>query len=206
MESLLAWLSANADHAYIWIFFLLVLTGLSIPISEDLMLIAAGVLAGTVMPEYTIHLFLAVFLGTYFSDNIAYGLGRFCGSKLCNFGWFKRVFAPENMQFLNQFLHRYGAWTLFFGRFIPFGVRNGIFMTAGFGKMRFVTFMLCDAVACLLFTGLIFFAAYSIGHNYEFLIDSLHVAGLILLGAVVIISGTLLTLFFRKKYAVRTAS
>lgn len=206
MESLLAWLSANADHAHIWIFFLLVLTGLSVPISEDLMLIASGVLAGTVMPERTIHLFLAVFLGTYFSDNIAYGLGRFCGNKLCHFGWFKKILAPERMQSLNRFLDKYGAWTLFFGRFIPFGVRNGIFMTAGFGKMRFSTFMISDAIACLLFTSLIFFSAYYIGHNYESLMDSLHTAGMITLALSFMTSIILLTLFFRKKYAVRIAS
>ncbi len=204
MESLLGWLTAHAEHAYILVFFLLVVTGLSVPISEDVMLVASGVLAATVIPEHTLHLFLAVFLGTYASDNIAYGLGRFFGDKLCRMAWFQKILNPRRLEWLQSFMHRYGTWTLFLGRFIPFGFRNGIFMTAGFGKMPFMKFMLSDGVACLLFTALIFFAAYFVGQNYDKLLNSLHTAGLVSLLIVVIAALLVIGYAVRKKYQVRT--
>ena len=163
VESLAFWLTQHADLAPLWIFGLLLLTGFSIPISEDVMVIASGVLAGSVLPEKKELLFLAVFLGAYFSDWIAYWMGRLLGTRLSRTRWF----SPERRQAVERFVSRYGFSTLFFGRLIPFGVRNSIFMAAGALKMHFGRFLVSDGISCLLFSLTIFSLAFQCGENYS---------------------------------------
>jgi len=202
METLLQWLSLHADNAHFIIFGLLVLTGFSLPISEELMLIATGVLASSVIPDNTIHLFLAGLLGCYFSDCVAYWLGRRMGVKLYNVKWLPFSLTEKRVAKMKWFYDNYGFLTLFVGRFIPFGVRNCIFMTAGIGKMHFGKFAASDAVGCLFFSTLIFALAYSFGKNYEIVSQVMHQSNLIifalfLVGAI----GVGMYFAFRKKTA-----
>lgn len=172
MESWVVWLCELGPYAPLLIFGLLIVTGFSLPVSEDLILLASGALASTLLPHLAVQLFLAAFLGSYFSDCIAFGLGRFFGGK------FQRAKSEKQMGRLSSFYKKYGILTLFVGRLIPFGFRNGIFMTAGAGKMHFRTFLISDGIACLVFSGLLFFLAYSAGKNYESLAQSVQQASL----------------------------
>jgi len=207
IESLLEWLTVHSDQAPYIIFGLLVLTGLSVPISEDAMLIASGVLASTVIPEQTAHLFLGVLLGCYVSDCIAYAIGRFFGDKLSKSRWGIFALSESRVQRLNMFYHRYGFLTMLVGRFIPFGVRNGIFMTAGAGKMPFARFACIDAISCLLFSGFVFFTSYFCAEHFESRgYDALHnlmyYGGIVLLG---IVACSVFVLVVRKYWLKRVA-
>ena len=164
MESLVIWFCEHGPYAPLVIFGLLVVTGFSIPISEDLILLASGALASTVLPQYTIALFFAAFFGSFISDCIAYGLGRAVGIKM----------KSKKMILLASFYKKYGILALFVGRCIPFGIRNGIFMTAGAGKMKFYKFLLTDAIACFFFSLLLFYLGYTCGKNYDALAASVH--------------------------------
>ena len=170
IESMAQWLAIHADHAPLFVFGLLLLAGFSFPISEDILVIASGVMASTVIPEKTVPLFVAVFLGAYFSDWIAYWIGRTLGNKLSKFGPFRRTLSLERRHMVERFFRRYGFLTLFIGRLIPFGVRNSVFMAAGAGKMHFGRFLLADGISCLLFSSVVFFLAFRAGENY----DTLH--------------------------------
>jgi membrane protein DedA with SNARE-associated domain len=203
VESLLEWLSLHADQAHYIIFGLLVVTGLSVPISEDAMLIVSGILASTVIPDHTLHLFLGVFLGCFASDCIAYGLGRHFGKRLTRSRWSFFSLSESRVRRLNVFYKRYGFWTLFVGRFIPFGVRNGIFMTAGAGKMAFSYFALVDGISCLIFSSIVFFASYSCAQNYESVQYFMHHGGRLLLLAVCIAVASFVGLkMWRRRYGV----
>lgn len=166
IESMAQWLSLHADHAPFLVFGLLLLTGFSFPISEDLLVIVSGVLASTVIPEKTIPLFIAVFFGSYFSDWIAYWIGRSLGTRLGRLSLFRRTLSDERRHVVERFFRRYGFLTLFIGRMIPFGIRNSIFMAAGAGKMKFGRFLLGDGLSCLLFSSIVFFLAVRAGENY----------------------------------------
>lgn len=204
MESLLFWLTEHCDQAPLLIFGLLVIAGFSLPISEDLLLIAGGVLASTVMPEKTVALFLAVFLGSYASDIIAYGLGRHFGEKIyC----MKRLGASgqKKLDALRGFYVKYGIWALMIGRCIPFGLRNGIFMTAGAGKMHLGKFLVSDGLACLLFSSTLFYLAYSFGSNFDELSRYIHHGGIIAL-CIALLAGLTLFILARRKRAQKTAT
>ena len=57
---------------------------------------------------------------------------------------------------IENYYTKYGVVTLLIGRFIPFGVRNCLFVTAGIGKMRFWKFISQMASPVLLQTQLFF--------------------------------------------------
>lgn len=175
METLFLLIQDHAPHAHWFIFGLLMLAGLNFPVSEDLLIIISGVLASTLVPENLWKLFFAVFLGAYFSDWIVYWLGRIWGAHLWRLGWFSRLFKPKRLEQIKQYYKKYGILTLLVGRFIPFGVRNCLFATAGMGKMRFSKFLITDGIACLLSNATLFTIAYFCGKNVSYIIRYVNV-------------------------------
>ncbi len=51
-----------------------------------------------------------------------------------------RFYPMKKINKIESYYISHGAKTLFFGRFIPFGVRNIIFLTAGLAEMKFFKF------------------------------------------------------------------
>jgi len=170
MNSLVEIIHAHAHQAHWIVFSLLMLAGVNIPISEDLMIITSGLIAATILPENVWILFAAVFLGSYLSDWIAYWIGRTLGRKMWKFRWFQKTIHPKRLVQAQIFYEKYGFFTLLIGRFIPFGVRNCLFMTAGIGKMHFGKFLISDGIACLLSNSVLFFLTYELGKNYQILL------------------------------------
>jgi membrane-associated protein len=81
------------------------------------------------------------------------------------------MLTQERYDKLAIFYQRYGFRTLLFGRFIPFGVRNGLFITAGMTKMPFLKFITADGLACLISNLTLFTIAYKVGENREVLMS-----------------------------------
>lgn len=164
MEELTQIIQVNIQYAPYIIFGVLLLAGLNIPVSEDAMLFIAALLASQ-HSEYLTPLFIAVYLGAYFSDLICYGLGRTLGPRLFKVRFFANMIPQEKMTKMSAYYQRYGVITLILGRFIPFGVRNALFLTAGLGKMNFIKFALSDLLACTISTISFFSLYYHYGEN-----------------------------------------
>ncbi len=171
MEFFTEFILGNAEHAHYWIFFFLMLAGLNLPISEDLMIIISGTLASTVIPEHTILLFVWTFLGCYLSDWEAYWIGRLLGPKLWEIRWLSKTVRRGQIRKINRFYENYGFLTLMIGRFIPFGVRNCLFITAGMGRMPFPRFLFADGLACFISNLTLFTLAFWSGKNYHLLYE-----------------------------------
>jgi len=164
MEELIQIIQANIQYAHFIIFGALLLAGLNIPVSEDAMLFISALLASN-HPEYLAHLFIGVFLGAYFSDLICYSLGRVVGPKLFEIRFFANMVTPQRITKISAYYQQYGVITLILGRFIPFGVRNALFLTAGLGKMNFIKFALSDLLACTISSISFFSLYYYYGEN-----------------------------------------
>jgi membrane-associated protein len=175
MDFICAFIQEHAFRAHWAVFTLLMLAGLNFPISEDILIILSGFLASTLVPENTWKLYLAVFLGAYLSDWVVYWIGRLWGHRLWRFNWFARLFHPERLKQIERYYAHYGILTLLVGRFIPFGVRNCLFATAGLGKMRFWKFLIADGIACLSSNTSLFALAYFCGKNCTHLVKYLNV-------------------------------
>lgn len=164
MANFLLFLQENIHFAPYVIFGLLLLAGFNLPISEDVMLFTSSILARE-FPQYFYQLFVAVFLGAYFSDLICFVLGWKIGPKILKINFFKSIVSDHLREKISNFYKRYGVWTLIVGRFIPFGVRNGLFLTAGLGKMDPLKFALSDLLACTISSITFFLLYYKLGYE-----------------------------------------
>ncbi len=180
MSHIINFIFANASSAHWIIFGGLILAGFNIPIPEDLMIILSAILAANVVPENIFLLFGAVFLGAYLSDWMVYWLGRFFGIKLWKIKWFKKTIPKRKLAKVKLFYKKYGFFTLFVGRFIPFGVRNCLFLTAGMTKMKFIKFAISDGIACFISNSVLFYIAFNLGKNHITLFNYLKKVNLLI--------------------------
>lgn len=165
MEAVLDYVQQHVQYAPYIIFGLLLLAGFNLPVSEDIMLFTSAILAAK-NPEYAGMLFTGVFLGAYFSDLICYAfMGRYLGPKIFQIKMFSSMVSQEKIDKVNSFYSKYGVVTLILGRFIPFGVRNALFFTAGLGKMNAVKFALSDLLACTISCVTFFYLYYTFGES-----------------------------------------
>jgi len=180
MEPIIDFIVRHAQGAHWLIFGAIILAGLNVPISADLMLIISAVLAATVIPAHAVHLFLAVYLGCVLSAWVAYWLGRVVGPRLLSLRFFSKMLSLERLLKMRHFYDRYGFWTLMVGRFIPFGVRNCLFMSTGMSKLPFVKFVWRDLIACFIWSSCGFYLFYLIGQNYQLIYQKVKVVNLFL--------------------------
>lgn len=186
MESLIGFACENA-HAAHWIFFLLIMiAGLNVPISEDIVLLTGGALASTCLPENALQLFIWLFFACWFSAWEAYWIGRLLGPKLYDIKWFSHILSLKRIERLHYYYEKYGILTFLIGRFIPGGARNALFMTSGLGKMPFHKFILRDLPACLLSVSVLFYLGYLFGQNYHTIIRHFKTYNLIALIIIII--------------------
>ena len=164
MEEVLLYIQENIAYAPYIVFGLFLLAGLNIPISEDALLFICGILAAQ-NPNYLIPLFLAVYLGAYISDLMCYSLWRLLGPKLLNLPYLKKIASEKRRNKLQSFYKRNGLITLVLGRFIPFGFRSALFITAGISKMPFVKFATYDFLAASITCTFFFTLYYSFGRD-----------------------------------------
>jgi membrane protein DedA with SNARE-associated domain len=167
MEQLTEIITQHAHKAHWYIFAAIILAGFNVPFSADLLILAAAVLAATIIPEHTWILFFSILFGCYFSAMCAYWVGRLIGKAMSKRKFFSKLLGKERLSKIKKFYEKYGLWTLVVGRFIPFGVRNCIFMSSGMSKLHFGKFVLMDALACSLWCSLCFYLFYTLGQNYE---------------------------------------
>ena len=115
MDKFFEFVIQTAHLAHWFIFGGIILAGMNIPISADLLVIIASVLAATVVPEHTILLFLSVFLGCYFSAWVAYWIGRKFGPKLMRWRFFQKILSVEKIEKMRIFYEKRGLMALIIG-------------------------------------------------------------------------------------------
>ena len=199
MDSLINWLIEHAPYAHWYIFAAILLAGINIPISVDLLIVGAAFLAATLIPEHVWHLYLSILLGCYFSAWISYWFGRLVGQKLLRFSWFQRLFPQKRRDKIQAFYQKYGFWTLIIGRFIPFGVKNCIFMSSGMSRVPFFRFALWDLPACLIWSAITFYGFFAVGKNIHSLMNHLKIVNITIFIAFGVTVITLLWYKRRKK-------
>lgn len=171
MEELFQYICAHAIYAHYLFFGLLVLTGFNVPISEDLLLLMAGVIANLCIPEQVFHLYIWLFAGCIISGWIAYWLGRLFGQHLYKIPFLKSVVTPSKIHKLQGYYERFGVFAFIIGRFIPCGFRNALFITSGMGRMPFPLFVFRDFVGALIASATL----YTIGYHSATFADELFI-------------------------------
>jgi membrane-associated protein len=183
-------------------FGLLLLAGFNIPVSEDIVFIISASIAATTVPQNTYYIFAGCFLGAYMGDMVAYLVGRYGINKLLDsatlarMGIINREKVEVKIGSMKDYFSRYGGKTLFFGRFVPFGARNMIFMTCGLIRMKLPLFMIIDLCALTCTSLILFSLGYTFGNNYEVIFPYITKYKFIIFGLVVLFVAVLI---IRKK-------
>ncbi len=178
MEKWLEFIHQHAHHAHWYIFGASLLAGMNVPISIDLLMIISAILAATIIPANILKLFLAIFLGCLFSAWIAYWLGRTLGPLLQKLPFFSKLLSQKKLDNVKKFYEKRGLFAMIIGRFIPFGVRNGLFMSSGMSRISFLKFAIWDGIACALWSAACFFLYYTLGKNIDALYSRVKIANL----------------------------
>ncbi|QMU99049.1 DedA family protein [Borrelia sp. A-FGy1] len=192
MNMILEFIDLNIGYAPVVFFTLLILAGFNIPISEDAIVLMGGILSSR-KSEYTVLIFLGIFWGAYIGDIISFYIGRFLAYKLFR----KKTKVNKLIDIMNYYYGEYGSLTLFFGRFIPFGVRNAIFISAGMGNMRPCHFLLADFFAAIISITIYFTLSFKIGESFKMIVPKVKIT--ILLSFISLSTIILIILFIKNK-------
>jgi membrane protein DedA with SNARE-associated domain len=129
-------------------FFLLLLCGLGLPLPEDIVLIAAGML-GVIDGHSWIKVSVFMYAGVLAGDSIIFGAGRRFGVGLLKAAWFQRFLPASKQVKVVEFYDKHGAKGLFIARFLP-GLRAPIFFSAGSLRVSYLKFLFYDGLAALI--------------------------------------------------------
>ncbi|HKQ67758.1 MAG TPA: DedA family protein [Polyangiaceae bacterium] len=133
---------------------LLFLSGVGLPLPEDIPLTLAGF---TTIKQADGHFVLGRFLATFamvvipilLGDLIAYGLGRRFGLDLRErIGIVRRTLTAARLARVQAWFDRYGAFAVFLGRQVA-GVRFVTFFTAGSMRLSVPKFLAFDLLGCV---------------------------------------------------------
>lgn len=147
----------NATHRVkIWAFIVgsLFLSGIGLPLPEDLPLMASGFTTykqaqDTFVFWHYVVTFLTVTVPILAGDLCAYALGRRYGFGLRDrVRFIGRALSDDRIARVKHWYDEYGSFTVFLGRQVA-GVRLVTFYTAGTMRMSLAKFVLWDFLGCL---------------------------------------------------------
>jgi membrane protein DedA with SNARE-associated domain len=144
----------------------LILAGLGVPVSEDLIIIA-GALVSQADGSLLVPSLLAIYGGVIISDFMVYFIGALVRKGTIKGKIASRILSLKLAGRIRHALDKYGALTFIVCRFIPFGVRNTLFMTSGLFGLPLRRFALYDLVAVAISTNTLFFLVYIFGEDIK---------------------------------------
>ncbi|MDR1898841.1 MAG: DedA family protein [Treponema sp.] len=166
-------------------FICLILAGLNIPISEDLIIIA-GALVSQADDSLLVPTLLAIYVGVILSDFLVYFIGTRVRKGAVKNKFAARILSLKLLERIRYCLDKFGVFTFIVCRFIPFGVRNTLFMSSGLFGLPFRLFALYDIIAVAISTNVLFFLVYHFGEEMK---KPIKAAGIILF--IFLVSGIL---------------
>ncbi|MWV60454.1 DedA family protein [Rathayibacter sp. VKM Ac-2754] len=167
-----------------------ILAGLIVP-GDTVVIVSA---TGVTTPLQFVALALTVIVGALCGESVGFYLGRWFGPRIRASRLGRRL-GEKNWVRAERYLARRGGIAVFLSRFLPV-LHSLIPLTVGMSGMRYRTFMAWTTPACILWS----FAYVGVGAaaagGYRELSDSLHYAGYLFVGAIVLFA---LVVFGAKK-------
>ncbi len=133
------------SHDGPWLLFgVIMLAGVGIPISEEILIVPAGFLIERgVLPFWSTV--AAAWTGVVLADLIWMLLVRRFAHKLLSIRLFRRMFHPRRILEIKYMLDKWGAWVVVMGRILP-AARTPVITAAGLAHMPIGKFMLGESV------------------------------------------------------------
>ena len=174
------------EIGYVGIFIGMFLESTLFPIPSELVMIPAGMAAASgSMNIYLVT--IAGILGNISGAIFSYYLALFAGRPiLLKIG--KYFFVKEaTIVKIEQFFDKHGSISIFIGRLLP-GFRHFISLPAGIAKMNFKLFLLFTSLGSAIWTSVLSFSGYFIGHNQEIIKNNIEdIARVCIAGSAVLV-------------------
>lgn len=160
------WLNDLTPHApYVILLGVILLSGMGLPLPEDIPIIVGGYLAGTgVVEPWT--MLPALFAAVLGADGIVFFLGRRYGHHVPRLPLLRRYLTEKRLARTELELNRHGGKFIFAARFLP-GLRAPAMFTAGIFKVPYWKFLLYDGSAAAISVPVIFLLAYYFAEDLE---------------------------------------
>lgn len=189
MTTLLAFVLLPIDSPsalYVLLFGVLVLSGVGLPVPEEVTLVFSGYLAYLEFISFWPAVYVLI-AGIVAADVCGYLLGRHAGAFLARLITKWRPFAIL-FEKVSSLFERKGDKIVLFSR--PFaGVRVAVPMFAGYTRMSFVKFLLLDLAAAVPWTLFLVSLSYYLGSGFDLLtgIREIKLVFFVVLGLAIII-------------------
>ncbi|WP_159502304.1 DedA family protein [Microbacterium sp. 18062] len=157
-----------------------VLVGLIVP--GDTIVIVAGTAVAT--PLEAVVLGAAVVVGSLLGESLGYLLGRVLGPRIRRSRLGRRI-GEANWLRSERYLERRGGPAIFISRFLPV-LHSLVPLTVGMSAYSYRRFLAWTAPACVLWATLYIGVAAAAAGTYRELSESIHFAGYIFVGIIVV--------------------
>lgn len=193
MENFLAIFEHFADQgnifSYIIVFVFLLISGLGLPLPEDITLVSAGILASQGYADVHV-MFIVCMAGVLIGDSTMYLIGYANGVRILRFRWIKKMLSAKRIRVMRTRFQQNSIAFLFVARFLP-GLRAGIYLFSGLThKVPYRKFIAIDFVASAISVPVWVYLGDLFGSNLDYLKHLVHKIGLgVSLAAVVFVVG-----------------
>jgi len=169
-----------------WLLFgIIMLAGVGIPISEEILIVPAGFLIerGVLPLWWTVA---AAWTGVVLADLIWMLLVRRFAHRLLAIRFFRRMFHPRRILEIKYLLEKWGAWVVVMGRILP-AARTPVITAAGLAHMPLRKFMLGECVGAAKSVAWQLCVGWLIAKGLGDSVHDTHVRDAILIGAGVLV-------------------
>jgi len=185
--------------SYLGIVVFLTLTGIGLPIPEEVPIVAAGV-ASRAQALHWYYALPACLVGALLGDSLMYAIGRFFGAKvLKEHPWWSGFLTAEREQTIETLIKKHGIKAFFVARFLV-GLRSPFYLTAGILRVKYRWFLFADFICASVVIGGFFGLAYLFGDRITGLIQSVERGFTVVAILVALVALTVIAFFsFRKR-------
>jgi membrane protein DedA with SNARE-associated domain len=179
--------------SYLGIVVALILTGMGLPVPEEVFVIIAGIASsqGALEPAPALA---ACLLGAILGDCAMYAIGYHFGHGLLrDHRWFARFLKPDRERHVEHMIQKHGLKVFLIARFLV-GLRTPVYVTAGILRVPFRQFIVADAFCAFLVVSTFFGLSYAFAEQISSLWGRIRQAEIAL--TVVILAGVAAVLLY----------
>jgi membrane protein DedA with SNARE-associated domain len=158
-------MSHSGPVPYLIVLALLLACGFGLPMPEDVILFAAGMMSYYGAADVWVMVGVC-FMGVVAGDSSVYLIGSFYGRRLRKTSLVKRLLPPARLRVVRKRLHEQGNKVIFAARFMP-GLRAPVFFTSGTLHLPMRIFLFYDGLAALISVPTIVYATYFFGDHVD---------------------------------------
>jgi membrane protein DedA with SNARE-associated domain len=172
----------------------LLLAGLCMPISADLVLLSAGYFAYQGQAAYAVLIPVAVG-SVLLGDTMMFGIGRHFGKRVIGMWPFRKAFTPERLARTETSFQKQGYRVVFLARFMP-GIRTIFMFSSGTLGLRYWKFLLYDLAGALIVIPVTLLSVKWVAGNLELIRAKIARGQWVVMA---ILAATGLVFYFRKR-------